>query len=589
LSAYWSHLLEARLNRRRGLAVSGAAVTGALFLAACGGSESKPASKEASSLITKPVDTSAKAVPGGVWQTSTPSDVTTLDPHVNAAGGGFNQLSPVYDNLVRYDRGKDGKDGALIGDAADSWEFSPDGLTLTFKLRPNLKFDPRPPTSERVMTSADVKFSFDRTVQRSAYAPDWVASRNPEAPVTSLTTPDDKTVVFKLAFPYLGMLQILAHNTYFYVLPQEADGKFDPRSEARGTGPFMLDKWLPSQRFEFKKNPDWIEKDKKRPFLDAIQRTIIPDYSAGLAQFETGNIWDYTVKPEDILRVKRDHPAMELRQSWVTGTGGRGHVIVLSQQPDSPMRDVRVRRAASMLINRQTWIEAMYGTEQFTRAGLPVDIRWNSHIPGYMAEWLDPKGKELGEGAKYFQYDVAEAKKLLTAAGYGKGLKLSHFYSTNAPDYTPYNTTLNGMFTEALTTDFRPLDYNTEWREVCQRSLGTGYNGFCYLPVSGFNAENYLQTKYTPEGKAAISGQSIPVLTDLTRKIKTEINIQKQQELIKQAQREAAMAMPDIVLPGFSYGFQLNQPWLENYGVFTGDWLSARLYLDYWYNPQRRS
>jgi ABC-type transport system substrate-binding protein len=280
---------------------------------------------------------------------------------------------------------------------------------------------------------------------------------------------------------------------------------------------------------------------------------------------------------------------MVMRQSWVTGTGGRGHIIVLSQQQDSPMKDVRVRRAASMLVNRQAWIETMYGTDQFKSAGLPVDIRWNSHIPGYMAEWLDPKGKELGEGARYFQHDVAEAKKLLSAASYSQGLKLSHFYSTNSADYTPYNTVLNGMFAEAISTDFRVLDYNTEWRDVCQRSLGTGYNGFCYLPVSGFNAENYLQTKYTPEGKAAISGQPIPTMTDLVRRIKTEIDANKQQELIKQAQREAANLMPDIVLPGFSYGFQLNQPWLENYGVFTGDWLSARLYLDYWYNPEKRA
>lgn len=253
------------------------------------------------------------------------------------------------------------------------------------------------------------------------------------------------------------------------------------------------------------------------------------------------------------------------------------------------MRDVRVRRAASMLVNRQAWIETMYGTEQFKMAGLPIDIRWNSHIPGYMPEWLDPKGKELGEGAKYFQFDVAEAKRLLSAAGYNQSLKLSHFYSTNAADYTPYNTVLNGMFTEAFGTDFRVLDYNTEWRDVCQRSLGTGYNGFCYLPVSGFNAENYLQTKYTPEGKAAIAGQPIPGLTDLVRKIKTEIDAKKQQDMIKQAQRDAAMLMPDIVLPGFSYSFALSQPWLENYGVFSGGWLSARLYLDYWHNATKRS
>ena len=77
-------------------------------------------------------------------------------------------------------------------------------------------------------------------------------------------------------------------------------------------------------------------------------------------------------------------------------------------------------------------------------------------------EWLDPRGKDLGEGAQYFQFNVAEAKKLLAAAGYSDRVKLSHFYSTNAADYTPYNTVLNGMFSAALGTDFRPLDYNTE-------------------------------------------------------------------------------------------------------------------------------
>ena len=226
------------------------------------------------------------------------------------------------------------------------------------------------------------------------------------------------------------------------------------------------------------------------------------------------------------------------------------------------MRDVRVRRAASMLINRQTWIEAMYGTRTVHKRRVCRSIFAGTAIsPATWPSGWTPRARSWAKARSTSSSTSTEAKKLLSAAGYAKGLKLSHFYSTNAADYTPYNTTLNGMFTEALTTDFRPLDYNTEWREVCQRSLGTGYNGFCYLPVSGFNAENYLRTQYTPEGKAAISGQSIPVLTDLTRKIKTEINAQKQQD-DKQAQRQAAMAMPDIVLPGFSFGFQrTNHGW----------------------------
>ena len=280
MSAYWSHLLEARLNRRRALAASGTTVGGALFLAACGGSESKPAGKVASSLLTKPVDTSAKAVPGGVWQTSTPADVTTLTRTSTrrAVASTSSRLSTT--TLCGTTAARTAKTAALIGDAADSWEFSPDGLTLTFKLRPNLKFDPRPPTNERVMTAADVKFSFERTVSKSAYAPDWVASPQPRGAgyVAEHAGRQDGRIQAGLPVPRHAADPGAQH------LPlRPAPGgrrQVRPSLRSAGTGPFMLDKWLPSQRFEFKKNPDWIEKDKKRPFLDGIQRTIIPDYAA---------------------------------------------------------------------------------------------------------------------------------------------------------------------------------------------------------------------------------------------------------------------------------------------------------------------
>jgi ABC-type transport system substrate-binding protein len=64
--------------------------------------------------------------------------------------------------IVRYQVYKypDRVRSEVIPDAA-SWEISPDGLTYTFKLRPNLKFDPRPPTNGRIMNSADVKWSWE--------------------------------------------------------------------------------------------------------------------------------------------------------------------------------------------------------------------------------------------------------------------------------------------------------------------------------------------------------------------------------------------------------------------------------------------
>ena len=367
-------------------------------------------------------------------------------------------------------------------------------------------------------------------------------------------------------------------------MPMEAEGKFDAKNEARGSGPFMLQKWTPSVGFEFKANPDWYEKG--RPFLAGINRVLLPEYATALAQFEAGNLWSFAgVRQEDILRTKRAHPEMILRATY---QDGGGHYLVLSQQGDSPLRDVRVRRAASMLIDRDAWIGVIYNADEFTKAGLPVEVRWNSHMSAGFTGWVDPRSKDMGEGGKYFQHNVEDAKKLLAAAGYDKKTSLSHFYQTNTAVYIPRNETLAGMLREGFNLDFRILDYQTEWRQVCQVSSGQAFNGFCYNTSSGFNAENYLTSVYTPEGKFRMAADPIPGITDLTRKIKTEIDNDRQLSMIRDLQRQLAMEMPNIHMPGYTSPFTLNWPWLENYGVFANTLPSARLYTSYWYNKDKQ-
>src|SRR3546814_12845449 len=77
-------------------------------------------------------------------------DATGLDPHAQTAFSSLRLLELIYEPLVRNDTNLD-----VVPAIAASWEFSADGLTLTFKLDPNAKF-----SDGATVTSAAVKASF---------------------------------------------------------------------------------------------------------------------------------------------------------------------------------------------------------------------------------------------------------------------------------------------------------------------------------------------------------------------------------------------------------------------------------------------
>ena len=72
--------------------------------------------------------------------------------------------------------------------------------------------------------------------------------------------------------------------------------------------------------------------------------------------------------------------------------------------------------------DRDLCIDAFYNVDEFEAEGLPVETRWNTDCRATgTGWWLDPQGKDFGPNAKYFKHNVAEAKKLLAAAGFANG------------------------------------------------------------------------------------------------------------------------------------------------------------------------
>lgn len=134
-----------------------------------------------------------------------------------------------------------------------------------------MKWDRRPPTNGRTVNSADVKFSWDKFVELGNSGGELAQARNEDAAVVSMTTPDDMTVVFNLAYPYGGILDIFANQQTFYVMPADESSGFNYAADMRGTGPYELEKFVPSASATYKRRDDWY--GSPEPYFDRLERT----------------------------------------------------------------------------------------------------------------------------------------------------------------------------------------------------------------------------------------------------------------------------------------------------------------------------
>ncbi|HEY7467466.1 MAG TPA: ABC transporter substrate-binding protein [Dehalococcoidia bacterium] len=460
---YWDSVLKRRQTRRRLLAATGASAASAAFLAACGGGDDDEADSaepaDQSGLIHTPKDSLSSAKPGGTLKHFFTADITTFDSLANNGAAPLSQSAAfVYPRLMKYSILKypERNEGtAFEGDLASSYEVSPDKLTVTFKLRSGVKWDPRPPTSSREADSNDVLRSWEKFKSVNPGASTYVynAATAPSAPVESMTAPDSKTIVVKLKEPDASIVALFAGTT-FSPMPKEFEGGFDPKTTTRGHGPWMLDAYTPSVGFTFVKNPNYYVSG--RPFPDRLEAPIVPEYATRLAQFRAGNIHTdvtggFGGNQADIVPTKNALPETQLLVADSYPTQAPWH-LMFGWDGVAPFKDKRMRQAVSMLIDREGVIDALDNRDGFAKDGLELDVAYNTVVSaGWSAHWLDPKNqKDFGASAKYLSHDPAEAKKLLEAAN-GVGAEFDFHYNSSPqfPIQARVVELYNAMFLEA--------------------------------------------------------------------------------------------------------------------------------------------
>jgi ABC-type transport system substrate-binding protein len=601
--SYWPNALTQRTGRRRVLALTGGTATAAAFMAACGGSsDSSGGSKgDKSSLVTKAIEVQpAQAKRGGLLRVRATGDPATLDP-----SGAINPLNPpariAYNTLVRIGHGVlKWPENTIVPDVAESWEITPDGTQITMKLRQNVKWHNKPPVNGRTLDAADVLAAWDRFSRRNVYRTGVVNSINPDAPVLSLTSPDARTIVIKLKEPLVYALDLFAsnpgsHSGSMLLLPKETDSGFNPGTDMIGAGPYMLTKYEPSIGFTMKRHADYY--DQNWGFLDTIEFPVVVETAATLAQLKAGNIHYFTPNADDVLNVKSEEPKLLLFDTDVPNTTT---VRTFGWLPagKSPFLDERVRQAVSMSWDRDLFVDTFYNVPKFSSNGLPVETSWNSAMSSlWDGWWLDPKGKDFGPNAKYYQHNVAEAKKLMAAAGYPNGLQnvpSNHITTNELANHVKYAEVLDGMTSDiGITSKVNAVDYAKEYTPLYRDGHGQ-YEGWAYVTTAGGTGAGPVGTlanMYWSKGGAAFQGFSTsgqndqagdPKVNEMIVKARAELDAEKRKPLVYELQRYLGSKLYSLMLPGVATGFTFGWPALGNYRVYRGFqvWDQYRLFMD---------
>jgi len=592
-----------RVNRRQTLLLGGGM---AAFLAACSGGSKESGQQQAGESVNKGLqqsqqaaseDDSGQAVVGGGIRLRTAADYPTLDPFKSASfvaqyHGGF-----IYSRLSRFKTGPgvDAREFALVDDAATGFETA-DGLTYVYKLRPNNKFHNLPPVNGRALDSGDVKFSYERFIEVS---PQQKALTNL---IESVQTPDPNTVVLKLKLKYAPFpTQMAATSEAFWLYPKEA-ANYDPAKVQIGTGPWLFDKDTPSVGTTYNRNPGWWWQG--RPFANTFQWFVIPETAQWLAQFVAKriDIYNPTSINQEILEVRKQVPDAVISKTDV-GTGFNS-VYFSGQDADSPFRDVRVRRAISMALDRDGLLENASNGPALAKAGIPIDVNWSNAIvsPGWRKWWIDPRDASFKEG-EWYKYNVGEAKKLLAAAGFPNGFKTQfHFTPVRyGQNYDSWSEALIEIFKQiGLDLEVHADDYNRVYfPEIFTKG---NFKGMAWGPQSGFqDVDGIIFNMLHPDGTRNHSKINVPGgtlfqdggrLTALVEAQRTEVDENKRKQIIHDIQRYASDQMlyvPMVATANFS-GFNLTWPWVRNTRAFRSltYGLAAEAYAHWWIDEPKK-
>ena len=321
---------------------------------------------------------------------------------------------------------------------AESWTTSADGLNYTFVLRQGVMFH-----NGDKMTAEDVKFSFERYRGASA--------KQMKDRVAGIDIHDPHRLTIRLREPWPDFLTFYAGATGAgWIVPKayvERVGDEGFKKAPVGAGPYKFVSFTPGVELVLDAFEGFW---RKPPTIKTLVFKVVPDEATRLAALQRGEVdIAYSIRGELADELVRT-PGLSIKPA----VGSAPYWLYFPEQwdPKSPWHDVRVRRAASLAMDRPTINQALtLGHSKLTNSVFPFnfDFYWQPPEPAF---------------------DLAQAKKLLAESGHARGFDAGDYYC-DASYANIGEVVLNNLQELGIRVRLRPLERAAFFKAYAEKKL----------------------------------------------------------------------------------------------------------------------
>lgn len=492
----------------------------------------------------------AEAPPRNIVHRAGTDDATTLDPHKVGFPGETTIMSDLFVGLTTLD-----VRARPIPGAAESWTVSADGLTWTFRMRPGLKW-----SDGSRLDSRDFEYSLRRALAPATafpYAGRLFAIRNARAVSTGqaavetlgVRAPDTRTLIITLEHPAPYLPEVLA--SFGMPVPRAVVEKYGGEWIRPGrivsNGPFVLAEWRPNAFIRLRRNPHFY--DAANVPADEVVHYPVTQATTAIRRYQAGELdFVLTVPPDQVERARREFgDQLKIDQ-------GLGVEVIAFNVNSGVTRDVRVRRALSMALDREAISRNVLGDAGLAAYSFvaPGSTNYPVRVRADFADWSAERRR-------------AEARRLLAEAGFGPGNPLRIRLAFPAND-------INRRIAVVIDAMWRSVGVRPELQAKEQRALSADvargdFDAVRALWLAGHSdALAFLERLDGSTAGTTMnqSGYRSARFDALLRQAVAEVDLTRRAGLLREAERVALVDQP-VAPVYFFVGRRLVSPRLEGW------------------------